>query len=65
MNGSELINQVRAMAGFQFTPIPVVTSGSRRLKRDEARAAKATAWLVKPVQPDDLMKIVKHIRPKG
>ncbi|MFD2235773.1 response regulator [Phaeospirillum tilakii] len=65
MNGIELIRQVRAMPGFQFTPILVVTTESQQAKRDEARAAKATGWLVKPVQPDDLLKVVKQILPNG
>jgi two-component system, chemotaxis family, chemotaxis protein CheY len=65
MSGIDLIKKVRVMSGFQFTPILVVTTESQQSKRDEARAAKATGWLVKPVQPDDLMKVVKQILPKG
>lgn len=65
MNGIELIRKVRALPGFQFTPILVVTTELQQQKRDEARAAKATGWLVKPVQPDDLMKVVKQILPQG
>jgi len=65
ISGIDLIKKVRVMAGFQFTPILVVTTESQQSKRDEARAAKATGWLVKPVQPDDLMKVVKQILPKG
>ena len=65
MNGIELIKKVRAMAGFQFVPILVVTTESQQSKRDEARAAKATGWLVKPVQPDDLTRVVKQILPHG
>lgn len=65
MNGIDLIRKVRGMPGFQFTPILVVTTESQQAKRDEARAAKATGWLVKPVQPDDLLKVVKQILPNG
>ncbi|MGE5476799.1 MAG: response regulator [Bacteroidales bacterium] len=65
MNGIDLIRKVRGMAGFQFIPILVVTTESQQAKRDEARAAKATGWLVKPVQPDDLLKVVKQIAPNG
>jgi two-component system chemotaxis response regulator CheY len=65
MSGIDLIKKVRVMSGLQFTPILVVTTESQQSKRDEARAAKATGWLVKPVQPDDLMKVVKQILPKG
>jgi len=65
MNGIDLIRKVRTMAGFQFVPILVVSTESQQAKRDEARAAKATGWLVKPVQPDDLLKVVKQILPNG
>lgn len=65
MNGIELIRKVRTMTGLQFVPILVVTTESQQSKRDEARAAKATGWLVKPVQPDDLVKVVKQILPNG
>ena len=65
MNGIELIRKIRTMAGIQFVPILVVTTESQQAKRDEARAAKATGWLVKPVKPDDMMKVVKQILPNG
>jgi len=65
MNGIELIRKVRGMPGLQFVPILVVTTESQQSKRDEARAAKATGWLVKPVQPDDLLRVVKQILPNG
>jgi len=65
MNGIELIRKIRIMAGIQFVPILVVTTESQQAKRDEARAAKATGWLVKPVKPDDMMKVIKQILPNG
>lgn len=65
MSGIDLIKKIRVVPGFQFTPILVVTTESQQSKRDEARAAKATGWLVKPVKPDDLMKVVKQILPNG
>lgn len=65
MNGIELIRKIRTMPGIQFVPILVVTTESQQAKRDEARAAKATGWLVKPVKPDDMMKVIKQILPNG
>jgi two-component system chemotaxis response regulator CheY len=65
ISGIDLIRKVRVMSGLQFIPILVVTTESQQAKRDEARAAKATGWLVKPVQPDDLLKVVKQILPNG
>ncbi|CCG07182.1 Response regulator receiver domain protein (CheY) [Pararhodospirillum photometricum DSM 122] len=65
MNGIDVIRKVRALPGYQFVPILVVTTESQQVKREEARAAKATGWLVKPVQPDDLLKVVRQILPNG
>ena len=65
ISGLDLIRKARAMPGLQFTPILVVTTESQQAKRDEARAAKATGWLVKPVQPDELLKVIKQILPNG
>ncbi|GEO81334.1 response regulator [Pararhodospirillum oryzae] len=65
MNGIDLIRKARSLPGTQFTPILVVTTESQQSKREEARAAKATGWLVKPVQPDDLLRVVRQILPNG
>ena len=65
INGIELIRKVKGMAGYQFIPILVVTTESQQSKRDEARAAKATGWLVKPVKPDDLLRVVRQVLPNG
>ncbi|MTJ79421.1 MAG: response regulator [Telmatospirillum sp.] len=65
MNGIDLVRKLRARAGFQFTPILVVTTEGQQAKRDEARAARATGWLVKPVQPDDMLRVVRQILPNG
>lgn len=65
MNGIDVIRKIRTLPGYQFVPILVVTTESQQVKREEARAAKATGWLVKPVQPDDLLKVVRQILPNG
>ena len=65
MSGIDLIRKIRSMSGFQFVPILVITTESQQAKRDEARAAKATGWLVKPVQAEDLLKVIKQILPNG
>jgi two-component system chemotaxis response regulator CheY len=41
----------------------MLTTESQQSKRDEAKAAGATGWLVKPVQPADLTAVVKQVLP--
>lgn len=63
MNGIELIRTMRQMAPTRFTPILMLTTESAMEKRQEARSAGATGWIVKPVQPDDLLAVVKQMVP--
>ncbi len=63
MNGIEVVRQVRRMPGLQFTPLVLLTTESQRDRRDEARSAGATGWLVKPVQADALLQVVRQLVP--
>jgi two-component system chemotaxis response regulator CheY len=50
---------------LQFTPLLLLTTESQRDRRDEARSAGATGWLVKPVQADALLQVVRQLVPGG
>lgn len=63
MGGLELIKNVRALAGFRFTPILTLTTESHAEKRDEGKKLGATGWLVKPVAGADLIKVIKQVLP--
>jgi two-component system chemotaxis response regulator CheY len=63
MNGIELVREVRKMAGLQFIPVLLVTTESQQEKRNDAKAAGATGWLVKPVQSDALLQVIKQVVP--
>lgn len=63
MDGIELIRQARKLPGFQFLPMLMLTTESQQAKRAEAKAAGATGWLVKPVQPDALIGVIKQVVP--
>jgi two-component system chemotaxis response regulator CheY len=41
----------------------VLTTESQQAKRDEARSAGASGWMVKPVPGAELLKIVKQVLP--
>ncbi|MBE7204657.1 MAG: response regulator, partial [Parafilimonas terrae] len=49
MHGVQLIQALRKLPQTRFTPMLVLTTESQQEKRDEARKAGATGWLVKPV----------------
>jgi two-component system, chemotaxis family, chemotaxis protein CheY len=63
INGVELIHELRKLAPTRFTPMLVLTTESQPEKRDEARKAGATGWLVKPVEADKLVQVIKQVAP--
>lgn len=63
MNGLELIRAARQR--LRFTPIIVVSTESQLSIKDEAKRAGATGWLVKPVQPPDVLKVIGAVLPKA
>ena len=63
MNGIELIAAIRKLPRFRFTPILMLTTESSQEKRASAKSAGATGWIVKPVQPQELLSVVKQLVP--
>lgn len=63
MDGIAFIKEVRKNAATRFTPIIVLTTESGTMKRDEARAAGASGWRVKPTEPTELLATLKQILP--
>jgi len=63
MDGITFAGEVRKAAGMRFVPLLMLTTESEQHKRDSARAAGATGWLVKPVRPDQLLGVIKQVLP--
>lgn len=63
MNGLELIEKVKKMSAFRFTPMLVLTTEYDETKRAEAKKLGATGWLVKPVKGDQLLQVLKQVLP--
>ncbi|RJQ77192.1 MAG: response regulator [Desulfobacteraceae bacterium] len=61
MNGLDLIKALRATPKFKFLPIVFLTTESQADKKDAAKAAGATGWIVKPFKPDQLLAVVKKV----
>jgi two-component system chemotaxis response regulator CheY len=61
MNGLEFTRQVRALPQYRFVPIVLLTTESHPEKKLEGKAAGATAWIVKPFNPDQLLAVVKKV----
>lgn len=63
MDGISLIKAVRAMPAFKFTPVLMLTTESDESKKKEGQAAGATGWIVKPFNPEQMLKVVAKVLP--
>lgn len=63
MDGYEVIRQVRSNTEYKRMPILVLTTESEAEKKNLARAAGATGWMVKPFDPDQLIATVRKVSP--
>lgn len=63
MNGIDLIRAVRKTPAGRFMPILMLTTESAQSRKEEAKAAGATGWIVKPVDPDALVNVVRQVLP--
>lgn len=56
MDGIEFIRELRKMPNYARVPVLVCTSDASRVRYEEGKAAGATAWLMKPVPTELLVK---------
>lgn len=61
LDGVGLIKRLRAHPAFKYVPIVVLTTESDTAKKQEARLAGATAWIVKPFRPEQLLAVVQKV----
>jgi two-component system chemotaxis response regulator CheY len=61
MNGLDMIREIRRAPVQTGTPIIFLTTESDDAMKQQAKAAGATGWLVKPFQPDQLLRITKKV----
>jgi two-component system chemotaxis response regulator CheY len=63
MDGIEFTRQSRQVLGGRPVPILILTTESDLTKKNQARAAGATGWIVKPFQPEQLLAVVGRVLP--
>jgi two-component system chemotaxis response regulator CheY len=63
MDGLTFLKEVRKLPGQRFVPILMLTTESEPAKRQEAKAAGATGWLVKPISAESLLKVIREVIP--
>jgi two-component system chemotaxis response regulator CheY len=63
MDGISLIKELRKMSAFKFTPILMLTTESAADKKQAGKEAGATGWIVKPFNPDLMLKVIAKVLP--
>jgi two-component system chemotaxis response regulator CheY len=61
MDGLTMIKELRAMPAYCGTPIIFLTTESDDAMKQQAKAAGATGWLVKPFVPDQLIRVARKV----
>lgn len=61
MDGLTLVKNLRTLPDYKFTPLLMLTTESTPEKKAEGKAAGATGWLVKPFQPEQLLRITQKV----
>jgi len=61
MDGITLVQRLRALPQFKFTPILVLTTESDAAMKQKGKEAGATGWIVKPFSPEKLLDVVNKV----
>ena len=61
LDGIGLIKRLRSHPTCKYLPIVVLTTESEPAKKQEARSAGATAWIVKPFRQEQLLAVVQKV----
>ncbi len=60
-DGIALIKDLRALPNYKFTPMLMLTTESGMDKKQQGKEAGATGWIVKPFNPDQLLKTINKV----
>jgi two-component system, chemotaxis family, chemotaxis protein CheY len=61
MDGLELIRRLRKLDEYRFVPILVLTTEATFETKQAGKAAGATGWIVKPFDPDQLVRTIRKV----
>ncbi len=61
LDGIALVRALRHAEKSRFIPILILTAETRRERREEARQAGATGWIVKPFVVEEVLALVRRL----
>ncbi len=63
MDGITFIQEIKKLAGFESTPVCMLTTETEQSKLENNASISTDAWITKPVQPARVIDIVGGILP--
>jgi two-component system chemotaxis response regulator CheY len=61
LDGISLVRALRQAENSRYIPILILTAETRRERREEARKAGATGWIVKPFTAEEVLALVQRL----
>lgn len=61
MDGIELIKHIRIRSIHKHIPILMLTTESQPARKEAAKAAGATGWIIKPFRTDQLLAAISRV----
>ncbi len=61
MNGLDFTSAIRGLTKYKFTPILLLSTEGSESLRIAAKERGATGWIVKPFNPEKLMRIISKV----
>jgi two-component system chemotaxis response regulator CheY len=61
MDGITFLKEVRKNSKYRYLPIIILTTESQETKKQEAKNAGATGWIIKPFSKEKLITVIKKV----
>ena len=61
MDGITFLKEVRKSEKHKYLPVIILTTESQETKKQEARTAGATGWIIKPFSKEKLINVIKKV----
>jgi len=61
LDGLSLVRELRDLPNYRYKPILLLTTETDPEKKQQARSAGATGWILKPFNPDKLLAAVRKV----
>ncbi|TVZ37606.1 two-component system chemotaxis response regulator CheY [Alteromonadaceae bacterium 2753L.S.0a.02] len=61
MDGISFVKSMKELPNYKFTPVIMLTTEGSDEKKKAGQAAGAKAWVVKPFQPEQMLKAVSML----